>query len=199
MDNDLSCRFKVFSSILNGLFITSNIIFMILFILLLNNPINIIFSIFNCSFLILGLLFDMFFIIFDKNSMKIISDDCFIISFVFLIFILLFNNFFIFNKWVIFGFILFISIVTIILNSIDKELFGVCTSIVSIVFLIILSILYLNIMSRSFLIFCLSLCSLISCILFNLLYDKYKYNYFYSIIFFYLFTILNYIIIFIYL
>ena len=40
---DLSNRFKIFSSIVTGLFISSNIIFMILFIILLNKPINIIF------------------------------------------------------------------------------------------------------------------------------------------------------------
>ena len=47
MEEELTGRFKVFSSILNGLFISSNIVFMILFILLLKNPYNIIFSIIN--------------------------------------------------------------------------------------------------------------------------------------------------------
>ena len=196
---ELSNRFKIFSSIITGLFISSNIIFMILFIILLNKPIDIIFSVINCSFIILGLLFSMFHIIFENRLFKVLSDNFLIISFVFLIFILLFNNFFIFNKWLLFSIIIFISFITMVLNSISTRIFGIYTSIINIFFLIVLCILYLNVFSRSFMLFGLSVVSLIVCIIFNLLYDKYKYNYFYSIIFYYLFTVINYIIIFVYL
>ena len=195
---ELSNRFKIFSSIITGLFISSNIIFMILFIILLNKPINIIFSIINCSFIILGLLFSMFHIIFENRLFKVLSDNFLIVSFVFLILILLFNNFFIFNKWLLFSIIVFISFITMVLNSISTRIFGIYTSIINIFFLIVLCILYLNVFSRSFMLFGLSILSLIICIIFNLLYDRYKYNYFYSIIFYYLFTIINYIIIFVY-
>ena len=196
---ELSNRFKIFSSIITGLFISSNIIFMILFIILLNKPIDIIFSVINCSFIILGLLYSMFHIIFENRLFKVLSDNFLIISFVFLIFILLFNNFFIFNKWLLFSIIIFISFITMVLNSISTRIFGIYTSIINIFFLIVLCILYLNVFSRSFMLFGLSVVSLIVCIIFNLLYDKYKYNYFYSIIFYYLFTVINYIIIFVYL
>ena len=141
----------------------------------------------------------MFHIIFENRLFKVLSDNFLIISFVFLIFILLFNNFFIFNKWLLFSIIIFISFITMVLNSISTRIFGIYTSIINIFFLIVLCILYLNVFSRSFMLFGLSIVSLIVCIIFNLLYDKYKYNYFYSIIFYYLFTVINYIIIFVYL
>ena len=198
MEEELSSRFKIFSSILTGLFISSNIVFMILFILLLNKPLDILFSIINCTFIILGFIFSIFYLIFNKRVFKVLSDSFLIISFVFIIFILLFNNFFIFNKWIIFSIILLISLATIVLNSISNKIFGLYTSILDIFFLIVLCILYLNLFSRSFMLFGLSIISLIICIIFNLLFDRYKYNYFYSIVFYYLFIILNYIIIFVY-
>ena len=198
MDLKISKGFKIFSSILTGFFISSNIVLLVLSIILLDKSIDIVFSIINSSFLMIGFLFSLFFITFDKKIFKMISDSFLLISFIFILYILVFNNFFIINKWLIFGVLLLIEIISIILNSVSRDFFGIYTTILNIVILILLSILYLNINSRSFLLFVLSIIFLVSSLVFNLLFDRYRYNYYFSIIFIYLFYLLNYIIIFIY-
>ena len=199
MDNDVSNGYKIFTSILNGLALCTSIVIMILFIIIFKNSLDIVFISINSSFLILGICFNIFYIIFDKYIFKILSDNFFIVSVLFLLLFLLFNDFFIFNKWLIFGFLVFFSIITIIFNSINSNMFNIYTSIINVFILILLSILYLNIFTRSFLLFSLSIICLIISIILNLFIDKYSYNRFYAFILYYLFMILNYIIIFIYL
>ena len=83
---------------------------MILFIILLNKPIDIVFSILNCSFIIIGLFFGMLYLISEYKVFKVLCYNLLVLGGLFLIFILLFNNFFIFNKWLLFSLIIFIGV-----------------------------------------------------------------------------------------